>query len=201
MDRRGPVVPSQCEDLGKIVVCPVLISERFTISLSVMVVDEDRGVLLRKETGPAGANATTCDQPVDVPAVEGLFKFAGEGKLVDITVAGVFLRLDRFVGPDNFLDYVEPGTVIDPGENSLHVAGRNMFDGVNPEPVNSQGHQVVEVSGNSSLNVGGGGRVEVREVDQIALLNFPSVLVVGDVPSARVKVLPLVVSGIVVVLE
>ncbi len=202
VDRRRAVAPRQGEDLRQVVGGAVLVGQRLTVAFGVVVVHEHGSVRVAQETMPRAADAGAGDQPADAAAVvEGLLQLTGVGKLVDVTDADVLLGLDRLlIRADHLLHDVEAVLVLHLVPDAPHVLRGDVLHRIEAEPGHPHVHQVVQVARDGGAHVLRAG-VQVREVDQVAVLHLPAVAVVVDVPAAAVEVPIRVKPRVVVVLE
>lgn len=72
-----------------------------------------------------------------------------------------------------------------------------MLGSIDPETVDAEGAEVVEIGRDGRLHIGAAG-VEIGQADELAVLDVGPVAVVADVRAAGVEVLLLVVARVVV---
>ncbi len=193
MDVRGAVRPGQHEHAGEGVVGTVLVVEGVADALGVVVVDEDGG-LAGGHVAPA---LTEVPQIGKVLVLEDPLEVAGVAELLDVAVAEVFGRGDGLAGAvDRLLLPINIG-VGQPGLDVGEVGSGHVLGGVDPEPVDAQRQQVVEVGGDPPADVVLAG-VEVGELDELAVLDVRPVLVVGNGGPAVVHIGTAVNPGVVV---
>ncbi len=179
----GSVRPRQHEDAGEGVGGAVLVVQGVADPLGVVVVDEDGGLPARHVTPGLAevlqvGEVLALEDPLEVPRVT---------ELLHVAVAEVLGGRDGLTGAVDRLLLPVRARVGQPGLDVGEVGGGHVLRGVDPEAVDAQRQQVVQVPGDPTPHVVLA-RVQVGELHELAVLHVGPVLVVGDGRAAVVHV-------------